>query len=333
MSEESKTESEASPISRHDLKEEASVIEYVNAAASSSNRARAVMIVLIVSTVLVAAELRLTTHSWLDARIDIRTAALKFADKDFDPAKSDLLAAIDPNKEKSQEERQRAMATQRARYEDAKLFLRDQNLDPKNPDDKALLMNDLENYRKLRVEQVRLIHIPFFAAALDQNDIGPFAGLTFVVVLLWLRFSKARELANLKLLFSGRLAFSKENLKRCYELLAMQQVFTVPIIPSLPVKTRWRVIPKMLYFLPLPVYILQMYFDFTTVFDLSYYGIGKAYFLVATSSLFLLIICVLILRCLFLSNEIDEEWDEVAPQVYSPEELSTTRKTEATTEA
>ena len=52
------------------------------------------MLVLIVSTVLVAAELRLTTLSWLDARIDVRQAALKFGQKDFEPDKSDLLVAM-----------------------------------------------------------------------------------------------------------------------------------------------------------------------------------------------------------------------------------------------
>jgi hypothetical protein len=285
------------------------------------------MIVLIVSTVLVAAELRLTSLSWLDARIGVRTAALKFADKDFDPDKSDLLAAIDPKNELTPAQRQEAWAAQHELYENAILYLRHDNLDPKNQDDKMLIANELENYRKLRIEQVRMVHIPFFSAALDQNDIGPFAGLTFVAVLLWLRFSKARELANLRLLFSDPPPLSEKNLERCYELLAMQQVFTVPFVPRISERPRWRWVPKTLYFLPLPVYLLQMYFDFTTVFDLSYYGIGKARFLVIASSISLYLICFLTCKCFLLATDIDKEWDDASRKVYSKKETGAAPKT------
>lgn len=288
----------AASVSEEALKQEASVLEYVNAAASSSNRARTVIIILIVSAVLLAIELRNTSYSWIDERLAVRTAALKLLEADADPDKLNALTPSNPDL-----------------YGRARLFLQRRNLNPKSDVDKKLLEKELEEYRKVAIEQISFVHIPFFGAVFDHNDIGMFGGFTFAVLLLWLRFSLARELSNLKLLFNH--STFGHNLRRCYELLAMQQVLTVPRMPGSPARNRWRWIPKILYFIPLPVYAAHLYFDLTTIFSVGeVLGRGKMWLLVISSILFLLLIIIFTLWCIKILVAIDKIWDMAASEVY-----------------
>ena len=139
----------------------------------------------------------------------IRVAALKFFDHDYAALKVGEMAAHDPDL-----------------YRRATLYLKRRNLNPQSADDKKRLEDELADYRKVAVEQVSFVHIPFFGAVFDHNDMGMFGGFTVAVLLLWLRYSLARELSNLKLIFENPAL--RENRRRCYELLAMQQVLTVP---------------------------------------------------------------------------------------------------------
>jgi hypothetical protein len=279
-------------LNKEDLKQEAMVIEYVNAAASSSSRTRNIIIVLIVSTVLVAIEIRNTSYSWIDARIEIREAALKL----YNPEKSALLVETNP-----------------VLYSRATMYLKRRAFDAKNEDDKRRIERELDDYRKAAIENVSFVHIPFFGAVFDHNDIGMFAGFTFAVLLLWLRYSLARELNNLNLLFSR--SVPKENLKRRYELLAMQQVLTVPRIGNAPVQYRW--IPRVLYFIPLPIYLMQMYFDFRTVFGVGeVLGMGKSWLLVITSILFSILMFIFSIWCIKILRKLDEVWDKAAAEAY-----------------
>jgi ABC-type transporter lipoprotein component MlaA len=78
-------------------------------------------------------------------------------------------------------------------------------------------------FRKLSIEQGSYVHTPFLGASFERNDTGMFAGFALTVVLIWLRYSLAHELSNLNLLFNTSM-FEGVNFKRCYQLLAMQQV-------------------------------------------------------------------------------------------------------------
>jgi hypothetical protein len=284
-------------LKREDLKKEAPVVEYVNAAASSSSRARAVIIILIVATVLLAVEIRNTSFSWPDARLEVRKAALRFFDKDYAPQKVGLLAAKDPDL-----------------YRRATLFLRKRNYNPRSADDKAQLEKELDDYRKVAIEEVSFVHVPFFGAVFDHNDIGMFGGLTFTVLLIWLRYSLSRELSNLKLLFRSRVL--RPDLRRCYELLAMQQVLTVPRLPR-STRRRWRTIPKVLYFFPPLVYCLQLYFDLTTIFGVGeQLGMEKAWLLAVSSSVFFILIIIFSVSCIQLLIAIDRVWDGAAVKIY-----------------
>jgi hypothetical protein len=149
----------------------------------------------------------------------------------------------------------------------------------------------------------------------DHNDIGMFGGFTFVVVLLWLRFSLARELSNLNLVLNREI--SEADLRRCYDLLAMQQVLTVPPTPSSPSHHRWRWIPKLLYFVPALVYLFQLYFDFTTISDPgAIYGEGKMWLLVTSSVAFFILILIFTLWSFRIARAVDKTWDNSARKLY-----------------
>jgi hypothetical protein len=289
--------SDAVILNKEDLRQEASVLEYVNAAASSSNRTRSVIIVLIVAAVLAAIEIRNTSYSWIDSRIEVREAALKF----YYPEKRASIAINNP-----------------VLYNRAQLFLDKHDFDLKNDDDKKRLEKELDDYRKAAIENINFVHIPFFGAVFDHNDIGMFAGFTFAVLLLWLRYSLARELSNLNLLFNRSTPnppISKENFKRRYELLAMQQVLTVPRMGEAKPQYRW--LPRVLYFIPLPIYVAQIYFDFTTIFGVGrLLGMGKSWLLVITSILFLILILIFTIWCIKILKEIDRVWDEASIEAY-----------------
>ena len=296
-------------IGKEVIKRETSVVEYVNAAGASSDRARNVIIVLVVTTVLLGIEIRNTSYSWIDARIDVRNAALKAVEGGFNPVRLD------------EETKERIKATPCPDDDHggldcrARLFLVRRNYNPESAADKSRLSEELSDYRKASIEQISLVHIPFFGAVFDHNDIGMFAGVTFAVVLLWFRFSLSRELNNLNLLFNNQVL--AESMKRCYDLMAMQQVLTVPRMPLAGKRHRWRWVAKVLYFIPVPVYAAQLYFDLTSVFGVGkVLGTGKMWLLVVTSLVFFGVILALTVWCQRISRAIDRVWDEAARRVY-----------------
>ncbi len=312
MSKELSGEPSPGPLQREDLRGEASVIEYVNAAASSSARARTAIIVLAVATVLLAIEVRNTSYSWIDERIAVRNAALKVLETKNDPQRLSSLIKGDADL-----------------YGRANLFLKNRNVDPNSEADQGAIKQELEDYRKVAIEQVSFVHIPFFGAIFDHNDIGMFAGFTFAVLLLWLRYSLARELTNLNLLFNH--TDFGDNLKRCYELLAMQQVLTIPKVPNSPVRDRWRWMPKVLYCIPLVIYFAHLYFDFTSVFSVGQVlGTGKMWLLVISSMLFFILIFIFTFSCVKIALKVDEEWDKAASRIYPRHLGSTTTPAQST---
>ena len=151
-----------------------------------------------------------------------------------------------------------------------------------------------------------------------------FAGFALTVMFIWLRYSLAHELSNLKLLFNTSM-FEGVNFKRCYQLLAMQQVLTVPLLTNAPKKRHWCWIPKLLYISPLLVYSLQLSFDLTTLFIVGeVLGRGKMWLAAISSILFFALIFIFTIWCIRVSMKIDKVWDKAASKVYSTSRESRT---------
>jgi hypothetical protein len=279
--------------------EESSVLQYVKAAASSSDRARTVIIVMVTTSVLVFVGFwNNSGGGWLDQRIELRRDALRFFNEPgFDPEKDGSLTPEDQE-----------------RYKRAKQFISNAKLNPRSPDDKEQLLDEIKELRKVRIEKIRLIQVPFFGAVFDMNDMGIFAGITFIIVLLWFRYSLSRQLSNFRLTFKE--AEDKGQLKLCYDLLAMQQVLTVPPIGGQKRQKIWAAIAKVLFFIPLLVQLEQIRLNWATR---SYgYVLSEklTIILLITNAISLLITAILTWQCVSLSLQVDKALKDAVRKVY-----------------
>jgi hypothetical protein len=111
-----------------------------------------------------------------------------------------------------------------------------------------------------------IIRVPFFGFTVDANDLGLLGGISFVVILVMLRLCISREVGNLHISFKKAEGLGR--LSEFYNLLAMQQVFTVP--PGTITRDSlllW--VPKLFFSAPLTVHLAVVAHDFATI------GIGR----------------------------------------------------------
>jgi hypothetical protein len=200
-------------------------------------------------------------------------------------------------------------------YADACEFIKNRNFI-----NAEALSSYIDNLEKYLLENVLMLRIPIFGVMLDVNDLGPFGGLTFTIVLLWFRFHFWREYNNLKVVL--RLAYQEaERLKRpellnqYYRYIAMRQVLTVPRRYRNDKDNPWGHIIYLLLLLP---FLVQ---GSVVVHDISTYSVGAITCRVLTlvsilsGSSFWLIIAFLTYNCLKLSKKIDNEWDKASTHV------------------
>ena len=284
--------------------EESSILQYVKAAASSTDRARTVMIVMVSASVLVFVGFWNSRPGggWLDRRIEIRRDALRFFNEPgkvpFDPKQDPSLTAKDPT-----------------RFERAIQFIHNSNFNTSSPEDKTQLLEEITELRRIRTEKIRLIQVPFFGAVFDMNDIGVFAGVTFIIVLLWFRYSLSRELRNLRLAFKE--AEDKGHLKLCYDLLAMQQVLTVPPVAGQKRSIIWVVIPKALFLIPLLILFVHLILNWESREYGYLLSVDLMKRLLIVNAISVVLTAILTSQCIFVSHRIDEAWKDAARRVYS----------------
>lgn len=177
-------------------------------------------------------------------------------------------------------------------------------------------LNDFaEELEKARLQSVLLIHIPFFGTTFDVNDLGLLGGFTFVVILMWFRFSLWREYYNLSATFKE--AKTKEHLEFCYKSLAMGQVLTVPpeLDQSQSPQKPWGKIVRLLYFLPVAVQLTILVYDFISINNGWLVSHFNTIFGIAMSVLFWILSLLLTIWCLQLSRKIDHTWEDAAVSI------------------
>lgn len=183
-------------------------------------------------------------------------------------------------------------------------------------------INELvKRLQALQADQVNLIRIPFFGSVFDVNDLGLIGGFSFVILLLWFKFGLARELQNISLTFNE--ARRRNQLKVCYQQLAMQQVLTVPrMLPDEARQTRvpssfWDKMPKVLFILPFAVHAIVFGYDlYSFKFGMSVSQFNTI-FNTAFSLLFLVLIIILTITCYEVSRQISGEWNEAHDKLVS----------------
>jgi hypothetical protein len=176
---------------------------------------------------------------------------------------------------------------------------------------------------RARTNHVVLIHIPFFGTAFDVNELGLIGGFTFVVVLMWFRFTLWREYYNLCSTFEA-CGNNQQDFEACYKYLAMNQVLTVP--PTLftrePRERPWGKIVRLLYLLPVLVQLAVVVNDCLTFHNGWLISKPNTIVSIAASVCFLALAALLTYWCFRLSAEIDREWDAAHARLKNPEVLA-----------
>lgn len=269
---------------------QAVVEKYVEACALASSRARFVLIVIITASVLAfGAFWNSREGSWIDSRLRVARAAVKWWE--FKP---EVRQALEPDQKELFDLAQKFVAVRKIEsQEDVK--------------------NLLEQLQDLETGSVITIRVPFFGVLFDVNDLGLVAGFGFVVLLMWFRFSVARELSNLMLAFEE--AKSREHLQFGYDLLAMRQVLTVPPMRNQPRSKFWGIIPYVLYILPVVVQVTILLNDIRSRPYGESLSPSNTDLLFWTSGVFLALSIILTVLCFWTSVKIDEKWAATAKEL------------------
>jgi len=138
----------------------------------------------------------------------------------------------------------------------------------------------LDEYRRLRVERVSIFDVPGIGIAIDVNDLGLFSGVANTLLFLLLLFAVMREYENLYLaLFKvrrlhdrGAVRGGESTANYLYHALAMSQVFNAP-----PTLAQWRQsktkrdIPHIVFVVPVLVQSYIVYSNYRTASILHWY--------------------------------------------------------------
>ena len=159
------------------------------------------------------------------------------------------------------------------------------------------------------VDSSWVIRVPFLGFTFDVNDLGFIGGLGLLVVFVCYRFFLTREVDNLRLSFEEARGIGKDELKEFYKLLAMRQVFTVPLSPDIK-RTKFLLLaPKLICWCPVAVYFLVIYNDAATSKIGDMLRSSRKGFLTLFEAL--CAVCLVILASMVTTRlkRMDEEWD------------------------
>jgi hypothetical protein len=148
------------------------------------------------------------------------------------------------------------------------------------------------------VENAMTIRVPVLGFAFDVNDLGLLSGLGFAIILSCYRFFLSREVDNLRVSFAEAEDGGTHILDEYYRLLAMRQVFTVPMGEHVKRSFFLRVVPKAIAWLPLTVLLAVIGNDLHTLWIARELGWGH---FVVNFAFTLLCIVVLIPLCISIS--------------------------------
>jgi hypothetical protein len=309
---------------------------FIEATIAASSRFRRVLIVVIIASILgFGAFWNARRGSWVDSRIRFVHQAYDYLDLKI--KKDQLLEQVDTKSRELKEaenkltttsdEKEKIDITKRKEVlttENAALSEKIKNLEDnlsKNYVNAAKWINErgitskdqlgpiIQRWENARVEYVALVRIPFFGIVFDVNDLGLLGGFTFVVVLMWFRFSLWREYNNLRTTFRE---VKSEHLKICYMTLAMNQVLTVPpaLSQNQPREKPWGTVVRLLYFLPVIIQLTIFLYDCYSFEDGRLVNEFNTIFGISVSLCFLVLSGMLTYWCYHLSDEIDKEWDK-----------------------
>lgn len=191
------------------------------------------------------------------------------------------------------------------------------NFDPK----------ELNQYRQAIFKQMysnHVVNVPVFGVAVHVEDLGMLGGAFLVVIAFMLRYSIERHLVNCRILFARGRALGR--LKDCYDLLAMQQVLTVPLAEEddrLRNRSPFSIsilrhLPKLLFMPPALVMAFEARQSWLTAVDVIELTGSLVWIRHMVTVAWLAIVTALVVGALRRSRDIDAEWDRVAGELAHP---------------
>lgn len=218
------------------LRDRLDIRDYLEASADASKRTRTIIIVMVIASVVVFAGLLNSIQSqWMHRRM------VSLADINSSYTRSKLGPYPERVKFNSEEEFTDAKKRYESRYSE--------------------FCGAVE---RAYVDTSFTIRVPFLGFSFDVNDLGLLGGVGFLAILTCYRFFLSRELNNLRMSFEEARQLGMDHLGEFYKLLAMRQVFTVPVTKN--IKRTWflAVAPKTLSWLPLVIYLAVVVNDVRT---------------------------------------------------------------------
>lgn len=265
---------------------------YVNAVTESSRRTGTAMYLLLVASVVIfAAYWNVRPGGWTASRIMKSETALHYFP--WDDKKNEAL----PAKEKA------ALAEARHFAEMFNLLTR------------AELEADIKFHTE-RYREQSVISIPIFNIQVDVSDLGMLGGFTFVNLLILLRLSVGRELANLKFAFDE--AERRQQTRAVYHLLSMHQVLSVPPHQGAMIGRFWSKTNRALLLLPLLIQSLVFKNDWQT----REYGMAlntaNTYAQITAGVCFWLLTAMLTALSFRIWEQYDAEWKSQSARLFGP---------------
>ncbi|MBI4664392.1 MAG: hypothetical protein HY735_36820 [Verrucomicrobia bacterium] len=273
---------------------------YLEAVTISAKRARTILMLIATASILALTALwNIIPTSWLSG--EIKLARYAHANNAYDPA-----TPPPPDKNDA------------AVFNRARLYCKNTGLVPRTlstntaarsaelMEIRERLQAKIDELRKTQREKFNFVTIPFFGVTFDVNDLGLTSGIAFSVLLMMYRYSRARELANLRLAFAA--AKRTKEPSACYDLLSMNQVFDIPPAEDNQRPVIWRVPPRILDIMPIIAQILILYADYRSKGIAFIISPINAYISLGTNIALLLINTALTASCLLIARTVDAEW-------------------------
>ena len=276
------------------MKDSVDIQVYVSAATESSRRTSSAMYLLLVASVVIfAAYWNVRPGSWTASRIIMSEDALRWYGW-----REEARAKLSPD--------------QRAQFDRSRRFAQMFNLTTREA-----LEADIKHHTD-RYRQQSVISIPIFNIQVDVSDLGLLGGFTFVNLLILLRLSLGRELANLKFVFAE--ANRRQQLQTAFHLLSMHQVLAVPPHQGAMIGRFWSKTNRALLVLPLIIQSLVFKNDWQT----REYGMAlneaNTVAQLGAGVTSLLLITVLTMMCFRIWEAYDREWNLQAEKLKVPDD-------------
>lgn len=257
---------------------------YLEAVSRACRRGRAVLALLILATVLhFLAFWNTLPVSWMAARVSTLQNAVEWVEK-----KPDLGRLTDEERE--------AFNNAQDYFELA------------NHPDAQRLRDDLAAVMEIRNTRVAVIAVPILGIIVDVNDLSVIGGFALFVLLLWFRYALQRERSNVHVAMT--VAKERDDLRDAFQVLAMDQVLTVPEIEPDKDSPSWLEanLPRFLFPLPLISQCAAYIFDLTSYkvgLVLSVHAMIISY---AVGGFVTAAVAILTFQCIGISLAIDREW-------------------------